>query len=152
LLENYGEKKDFMSIINFRDVATKKRDLFIENVDISMGRRDMLKFYRKRMGCKCLKKMHLEARKTSPKLGECEYCGEVKKRALLMVCSRCMVDQYCSRKCQVADQYEHVEHCDQYVEADVTKVVISSMQMLLVLMSRLRILMPLMGIWPRSCG
>ena len=32
-----------------------------------------------------------------------------------MVCSRCRIDHYCSRKCQVADHSEHVEHCDEYV-------------------------------------
>ena len=62
--------------------------------------------------------MHLEARKTSPiKMGGCDYCGELKERALLMVCSRCMVDQYCSRKCQVAASSKHRSDCDVYVEA-----------------------------------
>jgi len=119
LFENFVQTNDFYSTINSRDVATKKRDLSIEKVSISMGKRDVLKFYRKRMSCKCLKKMHLEARKTSPiKMGGCDYCGELKGRALLMVCSRCMVDQYCSRKCQVAASPGHQEDCDDYVEAE----------------------------------
>ena len=117
LLESFGETNDFYSNVNSRGVATKKRDLSIEKVSNSMGKRDVLKFYRKRMDCKCLKKMHLEARKTSPKLGVCEYCGEVKFRAFLMVCSRCMVTHYCSRECQVAASPKHRVFCDRYVEA-----------------------------------
>ena len=60
-----------------------------------------LKFYRKRATCKCLKDVHLESRKALPKHARCDHCEVVKERRLLMVCSRCRIDQYCSRKCQV---------------------------------------------------
>jgi len=77
--------------------------------------RDLLKFYRKRMKCKCLKKMHLEARKTLPKLGACGNCDATKERSLLMVCGRCMVAPYCSRECQVAASHKHRGACDSFV-------------------------------------
>ena len=64
-----------------------------------------------------LKKMHLETRKTMPKMGKCDHCGVVKERELLMVCSRCMIDQYCSRKCQVTTSPGHRTLCDVFVKA-----------------------------------
>ena len=117
LLENFSKTNEYYSTAHQRDVAIKKRDLSIETLSAGMSKRDLLKFYRKRMNCKCLKKMHLEERKTQPKLGECNNCEEVKERALLMVCSRCMIEQYCSKECQVAASPEHREDCNDYVEA-----------------------------------
>ena len=92
--------------------ASKLRDLHLE-----LPQRDLLKFFRKRATCSCLKKMHLEARKTQPKLGRCYGCDDIKERALLMICSRCRIYQYCSRKCQVAASSRHRTLCDKYVDA-----------------------------------
>ena len=92
-LENYIGTGDVDSVIHCRTVATKRRDL---DLDYSSRRRDILKFYRKRVSCKCLKKMHLEARKNT-KLGLCWYCKKEYERSYLSVCSRCMLTQYCSR-------------------------------------------------------
>jgi len=115
IIENYGKTDDYLSTISSRNVATKCRDFNGHNSKDN-AYRDLLKFFRQRINCKCLKKLHLEARKTIPKLGVCEHCEEVKERRLLMVCSRCMVDQYCSRRCQVADSTEHRGICDEYVK------------------------------------
>ena len=109
VLENYGKTRDYLSTVYSRDIGAKRRDI--------SSRRDLLKFYRKRITCSCLKKMHLEARKTQLKVGECKHCGEVKERRLLMVCSRCMVDQYCSKECQVAAYPGHQKYCDITVKA-----------------------------------
>ena len=70
-----------------------------------------LKFYRKRATCKCLKDVHLESRKALPKHARCDHCEVVKERRLLMVCSRCRIDQYCSRKCQVEGWDKHKRDC-----------------------------------------
>ena len=113
ILENYGKTCNYDSTIYRRDIATMERELGKS----TSNRRDYLKFYRKRISCSCLKEMHLEARKTFPKLGVCEYCGEMKERRLLMVCSRCMVDQYCSRRCQVSASSVHRSACDNFVRA-----------------------------------
>lgn len=111
ILEQYvGE--DISSIINNPSIAKKMRDLHPVG---NSKRRDGLKFYRKRIGCKCLKKIHLEARKRIYKTDSCLVCGIVKGRELVPVCSRCMVNQYCSRECQVADWPEHKKDCDAYV-------------------------------------
>jgi len=81
--------------------------------------RDVSKFYRKRASCSCIKELHLEIKKLEPKkMGTCWNCDKELERYLLMVCSRCMVTQYCSRKCQVAHWPEHKEElCDRIVNA-----------------------------------
>ena len=120
VLENYDESigdvdDNYHLARHNRIVASKIRDICMN--DSSCIRRDALKFFHKRMNCSCLKKMHLEARKTMPKMGKCDHCGVVKERALLMVCSRCMIDQYCSRKCQVAASPNHQIRCDDFYRA-----------------------------------
>ena len=108
-LENY-DGEGIVSTLNSHAVSSKVRDL-----SGSDSLRDALKFFRKRTTCKCLKRMHLEARRTQPKMGGCYHCKERKERALLMVCSRCRVPQYCSKKCQIADWPRHKAcSCDKY--------------------------------------
>jgi len=120
VLENYDETVSSSVDGNYhsarynRMVASTNRDVGVSDIS---NKRDVLKFYRKRMNCKCLKKKHLEARKSMPKVGACHHCKVEKERRLLMVCSRCMIDQYCSRECQVAASVNHREDCDKYVEA-----------------------------------
>lgn len=121
ILENYDEMVSCSLDHNYsvakysRIVASKDRDLGERHS--SKSKRDVIKFYRKRMKCSCLKKIHLETRKTMPKMGKCHHCGVVKERELLMVCSRCMIDQYCSRKCQVTASPGHRSLCDVFVKA-----------------------------------
>ena len=112
VLEKYGIAGEINLAINVS--IAKLNDLYLEE---DSKWRDLLKFFSKRINCSCLKKMHSEARKTMPKLGICHHCHESKERALLMVCSRCKVHQYCSRQCQVANWSSHWELCDTYVDA-----------------------------------
>jgi hypothetical protein len=112
-LEHFNDTDDIDSVINERMLRSKWRDLRANGIS---SRRDALKFYRKRITCKCLKKIHLEARKTTPKTGMCHHCDEEMDRVSLSTCSRCMVYQYCSRECQVAGWPCHKEYCD-YVKA-----------------------------------
>ena len=114
VLENYDGRGDVDLSIYSRGNLSKLRD--IHCVDTS-NIRDALKFYRKRTTCSCLRRMHLEARKTFPKLGMCSHCEERKERSLLMVCSRCRITQYCSRACQIRDWPEHKTLCGLYVKA-----------------------------------
>ena len=110
-LEHYNDKAwelDDLGVIIERVLLSKWRDI---NIHASSVTRDCLKFFRKRISCKCLKNMHLEARKTTPKMGLCCNCNIEMERVLLSVCSRCMVYQYCSRECQVAHWSEHVRDC-----------------------------------------
>ena len=112
VIENYNGESDIDLVLARRSVASKLRVLAHVG---SSTRRDELKFYSKRITCSCLKKMHSEARKTMPKLGECYYCKVEQARALLRVCSRCRITQYCSKECQVADWPNHVLECDAFV-------------------------------------
>ena len=113
-LENYDGSGEIDSTINSRVVSKKARDLLRGSDNM----RDVLKFYRKRVPCSCLRDMHLEARKILPKLGVCFCCEAVKDRALLMVCSRCRLSQYCSRECQVAQWPRHKRACDTYIRVE----------------------------------
>ena len=104
VLENYD---GINKTLNGPVIAAKLRDL----LGSSAKHRDELKFYRKRTTCSCLKDMHLEARKTLPKLGICHHCGEEKERRLLMVCGKCKISQYCSKECQSASWPAHKSGC-----------------------------------------
>ena len=111
-LENYDEELDYELNSVQPSILNKYRDIRHDSASVI---RDLLKFFRKRITCKCLKKMHLEARKTQPrKIGMCEHCNDKKERKLLMVCSRCRVSQYCSRACQVAASPEHKNYCVEF--------------------------------------
>ena len=114
VLEQYNGTDGIDSVLCSSRVLISSRDL---NSGADSIRRDLLKFYRKRTSCKCLKKMHLEARTSTPKMGKCMNCSEQKERVALSVCSECMVTQYCSRKCQVADWPEHKRECNIVVSA-----------------------------------
>ena len=114
VLENYDGSSEIDSTMNSRVVTSKARDFSCGGSGLGRGGsvRDVVKFYRKRLSCSCFKKMHLHVRKTLPKLGMCNSCGQTKDRSLLSVCSKCRVCQYCSRECQVADWPAHKGRCD----------------------------------------
>ena len=114
MLENYDatSSSSFDSVLHNRIVATKIRDLSPSH----SVRRDVLKFYSKRLSCKCLMEMHSKARQTLSKVGHCFNCSEVYERKDLMVCSRCRVSQFCSRQCLVAYWPMHQSKCDNLVK------------------------------------
>jgi len=119
VLEHFNDSTDDVDVVmNKRAVKSKLRNL---ECNVNSIKRDLLKFYRKRVSCKCLKKMHLETRKTIPKMGICWHCKDEKERVHLSVCSRCMVGQYCSRECQISAWPEHERRCDEYVKANRTR-------------------------------
>jgi len=103
---------DIKSITNTRGIQSKLRDL---QPRVSSSRRDLLKFFNKRLSCSCLKTKHSGARQTIPKKGLCYYCGKEKERVALPVCSRCKIFHYCSRECQVADWPRHKRDCNDFV-------------------------------------
>lgn len=114
-LENY--EGDFDSAFYSRRYNNKLRDL---NLGLGCSiRRDILKFFSKRIACSCLKEMYSDARRSLPKVGQCNNCGVIKERVLLSVCSRCRIAQYCSRECQVYDWSRHKKcECDGFVSAN----------------------------------
>ena len=114
VLEHYNGTGDIDSVMDTLVVRSKWNDLEFGG---GSDRRDNLKFFRKRISCKCLKKMHLETRKKEPKMGMCHNCEVEMERDFLSVCGRCKVGQYCSKECQVEAWPEHEEECDDYVSA-----------------------------------
>ena len=123
-LEHYDNGDSLERAIHSRQVQTKLRDL---DMSVSSNRRDVLKFYSKRVSCSCLKAMHQEAKRTQPKMGRCECCMSEKKRVDLSVCSLCMVTHYCSRECQVDDWSEHIKDCDLF-RGNVTHVFVNGVR------------------------
>ena len=112
ILEQCVDDTGSISYTYSRVVSRKIKDLY------GGSRRDALKFFSKRVSCSCLKSMHQEARRTILKTGKCYHCKIEKERVALSVCSRCMITQYCSRECQVADWSEHKEDCEIYIDRE----------------------------------
>jgi len=120
VLEHHDSSEGFTlgSSVLDHSALVKKREI---DSDVSSVRRDVLKFYRKRISCKCLKRMQLDARKTISKMGRCFNCKIEKERVNLSVCSKCMVTQYCSRECQVARWPGHKMVCDKRYQYNLKK-------------------------------
>ena len=58
----YGETPDYDAVCSNRVIASK---YILHQISLDNGiSRELLKFFRKRITCECLKKMHLEARKS----------------------------------------------------------------------------------------
>ena len=114
VLEYSDGGSDFLLSCHNRVTASKRRDTCYIG---SSARRDLLKFFSKRISCSCLKEMHSEARKSLLKMGQCDSCGVINERASLMVCSRCRISQFCSRKCQVEGWHDHKTLCSMFVNA-----------------------------------
>ena len=113
-LENYDGMGNIESSIKSRHFSTKLRDLCDDGSSVM---RDLLKFYRKRISCSCLKEMHLKSRKSLQKVGPCFGCAKEKRRDSLLVCGRCRVNQYCSKECQTAHWPDHCTECGILVRA-----------------------------------
>ena len=65
--------------------------------------------YKTYIGNPC-KRGHNGERET--RSGQCIHCREWKERKLLSVCGRCMIHQFCSRECQIANWPKHKCDCD----------------------------------------
>ena len=109
LLESYDGESEFNHVGHS---AMANEPVFTN----ACGKRDILKFYSKRLRCSCLKEQYKQARKTLPKVGGCLYCGRQEKRASLMTCGHCKVPFYCSRECQVFHWPTHKRECALYAK------------------------------------
>ena len=92
-------------------IVVTRRAVKMRNKLLGGNRRDTVKFVAKRLPCTCLKKLHSAARKELGKVFKCECCGNKFPRSQLLVCTGCMVGEYCSKACQRAHWSFHKPYC-----------------------------------------
>ncbi len=103
-----GEKTDKLDY--FWLAMTRSTEDFITIGD--GGKREIIRYFKKRITCSCLDKKNAHAKKAQPnRMSVCSHCGQSKERKLLKVCTRCKLAFYCSRECQVAHRTEHKPIC-----------------------------------------
>lgn len=79
------------------------------------GKNDLIRFYKARVPCKCLKpEKEPEPPKEEEPTGNCSFagCGETKPLSKLAACAGCQVVTYCSVDCQSNDWPEHSKDCE----------------------------------------
>ena len=91
--------------------VVEKRSIKTGNRLVDGNRRDTVKFVTKRLPCACLKKLHHAARKNLAKVGACIGCRHQFPRSQLHVCTGCMISEYCSKECQLANWSQHKQYC-----------------------------------------
>eukprot|EP00984_Skeletonema_dohrnii_P023749 scaffold12826_cov75-Skeletonema_dohrnii-CCMP3373.AAC.5 len=87
---------------------------------VSSDDHTLVSFFRKRIRCTCLDKMHKEV-KTIKKMGYCnnDKCplpGRKVERSKMLYCTRCCDQYYCSRDCQEAHWPKHKNLCKEMAE------------------------------------
>lgn len=118
ILENYDGGDDIRSTFHTPKVANRLTDLRCSSSPKSAlpSRRDLLKFLSRRISCSCLKEKYRYARQTLPKFSACSWCGQQKKRELILVCSDCKIKLYCGKVCQAASWNNvHKHECAHFV-------------------------------------
>jgi len=101
-----------VSVGNFDERDANK---WLTTLDIIYGcQRSLVKFFVKQLPCKCLDGLYFQVRSTTPKMGKCWGCKQMKDRRSLYICTGCERIQYCSRACQLADVSEHKKRCRQW--------------------------------------
>ena len=73
--------------------------LLISRKLVELGRRNIMKFYSKRIKCSCLETKYKSLPK-EPKRGICCQCKQLKKPKELFLCTGCRSVHYCSKDCQ----------------------------------------------------
>ena len=76
----------------------------------------LVKYFRKRIPCNCLDEKYKEV-KSITKMGRCcnEKCSlpnRMAERSSMLVCTKCRLAHYCSRRCQKANWSFHKEYCE----------------------------------------
>jgi hypothetical protein len=92
------------SVIEWEDIipsATKSR--LCDLVDCN---HETVKFFHRRIDCRCLKDLYYELKDKTPRTSFCPVCYEVKEISLLKEC-QCKQVQYCSKECVAKFRPEH---------------------------------------------
>lgn len=76
----------------------------------------LVSFFRKRISCKCLDEKYDEV-KSIVKMGlcanpKCSLHDRKTVRSKRLYCTKCRLENYCSRECQVSHWKRHKEHCE----------------------------------------
>ena len=90
-----------------RDATQMLRDFDILNGCY----RSLVKYFVIRTPCNCLDELYAQVKSTTPKVGKCMGCNQMKERAELYICTGCERYMYCSKACQIAHIPNHKEHC-----------------------------------------
>jgi len=85
---------------------------YLRHVDIVNGcQRSLVKYFMNQIPCYCLNELYTQVRCTTPKMGKCWGCNQMKERSTLYICTGCERVQYCSKACQIEDVPDHKEYC-----------------------------------------
>jgi len=93
--------------IDDRDAA-----IYLTNMDIITGcNRSLIKYFVNQIPCNCLDELYALVRSTTPKMGKCFGCHQMKERSNLYVCTGCERVEFCSKACQIASVPIHKDLC-----------------------------------------
>ena len=93
--------------IDQRDAKT-----YLRSLDILNGcQRSLVKFFHESIPCNCLDEVYSQLRSTTPKMGKCPGCQQMKDRKSIYVCTGCERVSYCNKACQLAHVPNHKDEC-----------------------------------------
>jgi len=107
--ESYAQTILFLEEIRRTSAEKATSDQFRQGVLDLDSRRNLVKFFRKRIPCNCLDD-EWEALKDE-RTGKCTLCSKTAEDASLFNCSKCGLIKYCSKDCQVKDWPDHKSLC-----------------------------------------
>ena len=119
---SFGCAVAVISIDDMKDERDANAKDYLANFDVMNGcYRSLVKFFMKRVPCKCLDEMYSKLKLLTPKMSDCVSCNQRKKRTELYICTGCERVQYCSKACQTAHVSMHKEHCKRFQIYDCIK-------------------------------
>ena len=119
ILEGYDEANGDLSVALTGKGISNKGAVASYMKMIGGGTRELVKFYKKRLPCHCLKEIYVDMKASMPKTSMCYRCHDIIERSNIQVCGGCKKAQYCSRRCQVsAWQMGHKRGCGKIASTD----------------------------------
>ena len=93
-------------------IDDREATAYLSNMDVVCGcKRSLVKFFFKRIPCNCVDELYSKLRSTTPKMGKCFCCRQMKERTNLYICTGCERVIYCSKACQIAKVPDHKYMC-----------------------------------------
>lgn len=105
-----------INVIQLFEASAKGKifaDTVLQSKDAVTNYAQLLHFLRKRIPCHCLDAIYKNTRRVAPRTPRCwnRNCGGFTDKKKLLVCTKCVMVQYCSKECQVAAWPEHKDNC-----------------------------------------